>query len=268
MSEEISKFNEVDDTALPDQFIHFLDTASDFEGVKEGKQKTLELLDLKPGQRILEVGCGTGEDTRMFAEKVYPGGEVVALDKSKEMITAAQRRTKEKSLSIEFRVCDITSLDFDAIFFDRGHVERGLIHMPDPKKAVLEMIRVLRKGGLIVAFEGDLETCVIDSSEPEITRKILRFWCDTFQSPTIGRKLPGIYKKAGLIDVVVKPHTYLFDFNLTEQVLISGTLDRAIEARVVTSHEADRWLSDLIQARDSGTFFYSGTGFIVSGRKP
>lgn len=268
MSEEISKFNEVDDTALPDQFIHFLDTASEFEGVKEGKQITLDLLDLKPGQRILEVCCGTGEDARMFAEKVFPGGEVVALDKSREMISEARIRSQGKSPNLNFKVGDVTTLDFESNFFDRCHIERGLIHLQNPKKAILEMIRVLRKGGMMVAFEGDLETCVIDSSEPEITRKILRFWCDNFQSPSIGRQLPGLYKKAGLIDVVVKPHTYLFDFNLTQQVLISGTLDRAIATGVVTSREADRWLSDLIEARDSDTFFYSGTGFIVSGRKP
>ena len=60
----------------------------------------------------------------------------------------------------------------------------------------------------------------------------------------------------------------MFDYSLTEQVLISGTVKRAIEAAVLTPEEADRWLSDLTQARDSGTFFYSGTGFIVWGRKP
>ena len=162
----------------------------------------------------------------------------------------------------------MTELDFSSAGFDRCHIERGLIHISDPQKTIQRMIQLLKKDGLIVAFEGDLETSVIDSSEPDINRRILRFWCNSFQSPSIGRQLSGIFRRAGLIDVSVRPHSYLFDFSLTEQVLISGTVKRAIEAGIVTPEEADRWLSDLKQARDSGTFFYSGTGFIVWGRKP
>ena len=264
----MSKFNQVDDTALPEQFFRFLDRVSELNDVKEGKQKTLDLLDLRAGQRILEVGCGTGEDARKFAQYISPGGVVVAIDKSQEMIAEAKRRMEGEPLSIDFRVGEVTGLDFSSARFDRCHIERGLIHISDPKKTIQRMIQLLKKDGLIVAFEGDLETPVIDSSEPDINRRILRFWCNSFQSPSIGRQLPGIFKKAGLIDVGVRPHSYLFDFSLTEQVLISETLNRAIEAEAVTPEEADRWLSDLTMARDSGTFFYSGTGFIVRGPKP
>ena len=93
MSEGISKFNQVDEAALPEQFIRFLDRLSELNDVKEGKQKTLDLLDLRPGQRVLEVGCGTGEDARQFARHITPGGVVVAIDKSQEMIAEAKRRT-------------------------------------------------------------------------------------------------------------------------------------------------------------------------------
>lgn len=268
MSEEMSHFNQVDEATKPDDFIRFLDKASGLDWVKAGKQKTFSLLKLKRGQRILEVGCGTGEDARILAEKIHPGGEVVAIDKSQEMVVEARKRTQGKSPSIDFRVGDVTALDFESNSFDRCHIERVLIHIPDPQKAIQEMIRVLRSGGLLVAFEGDLDTNILDSSDPELTRKILRFWCGSFQSPYIGRRLPALYKKTGLIEINVQPHTFLFDFDLTEQVLISGTLERAIEAGVVTSNEADRWLLDLKQARDLGTFFFAGTGFIVSGRKP
>ncbi|MBT3256948.1 MAG: methyltransferase domain-containing protein [Deltaproteobacteria bacterium] len=267
MSEEMSKFNQVDKTATPDEFIRFLDMASGLDWVKAGKQKSFALLKLKPGQRILEVGCGTGEDARTLAEKVQPGGEVIAIDTSREMIAEARKRALRESLNIDFKVGNVTSLDFDSNSFDRCHIERTLIHNFDPRKALQEMIRVLRVGGLIVAFEGDLDSNILDSSEPKLTRKILRFWCDSFQSPHIGRQLPAMYKMAGLLEISVQPHTFIFDFSLTEQVLISGTIERAGEAGVVTSGEADRWLSDLKQARDSGTFFFAGTGFIVSGRK-
>ena len=193
MSERMSKFNQVDEAALPEQFIRFLDRLSELKDVKEGKQKTLDLLDLKPGLRILEVGCGTGEDARNFAQHISPGGVVVAIDKSYEMITEAKRRMQGEPLSIDFRVGEVTGLDFSSARFDRCHIERGLIHISDPIKTVQRMIELLKKDGLIVAFGGDLETSVIDSSEPDINRRILQFWCNSFSKPinwaTIARHL-------------------------------------------------------------------------------
>ncbi|GJL66716.1 MAG: hypothetical protein NPIRA05_16870 [Nitrospirales bacterium] len=268
MSEEMSRFNQVDEATNAGDFIRFLDMASGLNWVQAGKHKSLALLKLEPGQRILEVGFGTGDDALTFAEKVFPGGYVVAIDKSQEMVVEASKRTQGTTSSIDFRVGDVTALDFESNSFDRCHIERTLIHIPDPQNAIQEIIRVLRSGGLIVAFEGDLDTNILDSADTDLTRKILRFWCDSFQSPFIGRRLPALFKQAGLIEIIVQPHTFIFDFDLTEQVLIFGTLERAIEAGVVTSNEADRWLWDLKQARDSGTFFFAGTGFIVSGRKP
>ena len=255
MSEEMSQVGRVDQTTRPDQFIRLLDDASDLDCVKAAKHLSLALLKLEPGLRVLEVGCGTRDDTRALAEKVLPNGEVVAIDKSQAMIDEAKKRSKGQWTNIDFRVGDVTSLAFDSNSFDRCHTERTLIHLSDPQQAVQEMIRVLRSGGLLLAFEGDLDTNVLNSSETEVTRRILRFWCDSFQYPHVGRRLPALFKKGELLNIHVQPHTFIFDFNVTEQVLIAGTLERAIEAGVVTLDEAGRWLSDLKRARDSGTFF-------------
>ena len=146
MSEEMGHFNQVDEASKPDDFIRFLDKASGLNWVQGGKHKSLALLKLEPGQRILEAGCGTGDDALTFAEKVFPGGHVVAIDKSQEMVVEARKRTQGKSPSIDFRVGDVTALDFESNSFDRCHIERTLIHIPDPQKAIREMIRVLRSG--------------------------------------------------------------------------------------------------------------------------
>lgn len=268
MSEEMSKFGQVDEATRPDQFIRFLDHASGLDCVQAGKHKSIALLKLEAGQRVLEVGCGTGDDARALAEQVLPSGEVVAIDKSQAMIHEARKRSQGQPTNIDFRVGDVMSLDCVSNSFDRCHAERTLIHLSDPQQAVHELVRVLRSGGRLVVFEGDLDTNVLESSEPDLTRRLLRFWCDSFQSPHVGRQLPALFKRAGLLDIDVQPHTFIFDFEVTEQVFISGTLERAIQAGVVTSDEADRWVSDLQQRRDSGIFFFAGTGFLVSGRKP
>lgn len=263
----MTEFDRVDDAGNTEKFVQFLDTAFGFEGIKALKRRTFELLAVRPGQRILEVGCGTGEDARSLGAMVAPGGEVVALDKSKEMIAEAEKRSAGASLPLEFVLGDTMSLDFDAESFDACRIERTLMHVPDPVGGVREMVRVLRTGGRLVASEPELENFVVDSPHRELTRRILRFWCDSFQSPWIARHLPALFQECGLLEVYVEPSAIVWDFDFANQVLISGTLERAVEAGVVTSAEADRWLSDLESARDNGKFFCANMGFIVAGRK-
>ena len=264
---DMTRFDRVDDTGSAEKFVRFLDTAFGFEAVKEIKRRTFDLLSPKPGQRILEVGCGTGEDARNLAARVTPEGRVIALDKSTEMIAEAKKRSEGKGVPLEFVVGDTTDLDFESESFDACRIERTLVHVPDPARAIRELVRVLRGGGRLVAFEPDLEAFVVDSAHRELTRRILRFWCDGFQSVWIARHLSTLFQESGLLDVYVEPHAVVFDFSFANQLLISGTLERATEAGVLTASEAGLWLADLERARDSGCFFCADMGFIVAGNK-
>lgn len=264
---DIADFDRVDDSGSTEKFVRFLDTAFGFEGVRAMKRRTFELLAVNPGQRILEAGCGTGEDARTLGAMVTPGGKVVALDKSKEMIAEAEKRSAGADPPVEFVLGDVMDLDFDVESFDSCRIERTLMHLSDPVGAVREMVRVLRTGGQLVAFEPDLETFVVDSPHRELTRRILRFWCDSFRSAWVARHLPALFQACGLLQVYVEPRAIVWDFDFANQVLISGTLERAVEVGVVTSTEADLWLSHLENARDSGTFFCANMGFIVAGQK-
>src|SRR5579875_3033487 len=85
-------FTNVDQTNDPDYFIRFLDEASADESFQAYKQHSFALLELQPGQHILEVGGGTGEDAQALAQRVAPGGRVVGVDGSQNMIDTARRR--------------------------------------------------------------------------------------------------------------------------------------------------------------------------------
>src|SRR5579871_6423644 len=99
-------FTDVDRTNDPDYFIRFLDEASADESFQAYKQHSFALLELRPGQHVLDVGCGTGEDARAMAQLVAPGGRVVAVDGSQAMIAAARQRTEGCSVPVALHVAD------------------------------------------------------------------------------------------------------------------------------------------------------------------
>ena len=76
------------------------------------------MLALAPGQHVLDVGCGTGDDARDMAAIVGPGGKVVGLDNSQAMVDEAKRRAAGLSLPLEFHVGDAMHMTCAAGSFD------------------------------------------------------------------------------------------------------------------------------------------------------
>ena len=264
--EDLMNFNRIDETENPGEFIAFLDTVSRNEDIMAMKRRTYELLTAKAGQRILEVGCGTGDDARQIAQMISPGGSLVAIDKSEALIGEAQRRSERQSDSIDFVVGDANELNLESATFDACRIERTLIHIPEPSAAVSEMVRVLHSGGKLVAYEPDLETYVIDSSYRELSRRLLKFWYGQLQCGWVARHLPAMFKEIGMADINVEPRPMIYDFDLVVPSLY-GTMQRAAEAGIATADEVAAWFTDLEQAHDNGSFFCANMGYIVSGRK-
>ena len=172
----------------------------------ECKRESYDLLGATPGSRILEVGCGLGDDAVSLARLVAPGGSVVAIDGSQAMIAAARERHGDV-VGLSFDVADAAQLPFDDASFDACRVDRVLQHIADPASAVREMVRVLRPGGVLVAYDNDWETLTVDSADRKLTRTVLNAWCDRFPSGWIGRRLVPLFLQAGLRDVVTHPKT-------------------------------------------------------------
>jgi ubiquinone/menaquinone biosynthesis C-methylase UbiE len=111
---------------------------------------TLALLDLAPTDRVLEIGCGAGRAIELAAAQV-PGGQVTGIDLSRAMVRAASRRNaraiKEGRMSI--RQGDVANLPFADGQFDKILSIHTLYFWPDPARAVAEMRRVLKLGGVL-----------------------------------------------------------------------------------------------------------------------
>jgi ubiquinone/menaquinone biosynthesis C-methylase UbiE len=201
-----SGFQSVDRASDFEMFSSCLTLIDSLPFFSECKRDSYDLLNATPGRRILEVGCGLGDDAAALAKRVAPGGSVVAIDGSQAMIDAARERHRDVA-GLSFDVADAAHLPFDDASFDACRIDRVLQHIDDPALAIAEMVRVLRRGGVVVAFDNDWETLTVDSADRALTRTILNAWCDRFPSGWIGRRLVPLFLQAGLRDVVTYPKT-------------------------------------------------------------
>lgn len=100
---------------------------------------------LTPGQRVLDVACGTGVLARTAADRVGPTGHVTGLDLNDGMLSVARRLAPD----ITWRQGDATDLPFPAESFDAVLCQSALMFFPDATKAIAEMARVCRNGGSV-----------------------------------------------------------------------------------------------------------------------
>ncbi len=110
---------------------------------------------IRPGQKVLDVACGTGVLAREAASRAAPGGEVCGLDRNEGMLAVARREAP----GIAWRQGLAEALPYDARRFDAVISQFGLMFFDDRRRALQEMLRVLRPGGrLAVAVWDRLET--------------------------------------------------------------------------------------------------------------
>ena len=113
----------------------------------EGRNVAVEMLDLKPGERLLEVGIGTG-----LSLPLYPrSAGIVGIDISSKMLEkATDKITKHRLRNVKLQVMDAQSMDFPDNSFDCVTACYVVSAVPDPDKVVSEICRVCRPGGRIV----------------------------------------------------------------------------------------------------------------------
>ena len=111
-------------------------------------EMAMDRLGLRPGERVLDLGCGTGRTTLRLAERVAPGGEAVGVDITEEMVARARGHAALASgLHVEFVVADVQAHDFGPDRFDAAYSRFGVMFYSDPVAAFRRVRAALRPDG-------------------------------------------------------------------------------------------------------------------------
>ncbi len=265
----------MDPAALDEQsafFVRFLDLLHGLDGVRASHRRTVELLGLRAGFRLLDVGCGTGNYARDVAPLVGGTGRVVGVDLSETMIGVARHRAEGLGLPIEFRVGDALALPFPDAAFDGCRVERVLQYLDDPGCALAEMARVAKPGGRVVASEVDWDTIVCDlpGLDRGVWRRGILSVSDGAGNGWMGRELRRHFLEVGLDDVTSEGAAVIVtDADvLLGDLLLRSSLEKARDAGAIDAEEAARLVAGIEAAGRAGQCFFASTLFTTSGRKP
>lgn len=237
----------------------------------DNKKRTYELMRVKLGQAVLDVGCGPGSDTIPMAHIVGAEGRVEGIDYDQEMLDSANQKAEQEGVSdwVTHQLAEATQLPFDDNTFDSCRSERVFQHLLDPEAVLAEMIRVTKPGGWIVIFDADWSSVSVDTQEIDIGWKIRRFTADHNHNGYSGRRLYGQFKLQKLQEVSTEVINWQStNYDIADQLIgVVRGAQNACEAGIITEDERDRWVADLQRARDEDRFFVYICGISVVGRK-
>ena len=232
----------------------------------------LGLLNISSGERVLDVGCGSGAVTRDIARRVGGSGLAVGLDPSPALLAVARELTHEAGLGdrVQFREGDALRLPFSDGAFDAAVCVTVLSHVPKAEAAIPELVRVLRAGGRLGVFDLDTDMTAFTHPDRSLTRRIVAAASDaTAVNGWLVRQLPLLFQRAGLIDVRARG---FFPLETDLQSFYAAMAERcaevAVKAGVVTEPEGRAWLHAFHDQGAQGPIVAGRLHIFVWGRKP
>lgn len=237
-----------------------LDAVDDSPGAAALRARSYELLQAAGGALVADVGCGAG---RAVAELADQGVRAVGIDISGQMVALARERWPHG----EFRVGDAYALPFGDGEAAGFRADKVLHTLADPGRALSEARRVLSPGGRIVVCGQDWDTFVIDSSDAELTRTIVRERVGLVASPRAARQYRNLLLDAGFRDVTVEVHTGVFTDGSFLPVL-TRLAETCCEHGAVTRAQADAWIADQRERARANRLFAAVPIFMAAATNP
>ena len=231
---------------------------------------------LRPGQRVLDVACGTGLVTFAAATAVGASGGVVGVDLSAAMVDLARAGAREAGLGhVSVDRMDAEDLRLPAASFDVTLCALGLMYVPDARKAVAEMMRVTRPGGRVAAAVwGQRRRCGWAEIFPIVDARVKSEVCPLFFALGGGSALSAVFTEVGLADVVTERLETTLVWESAEDAcgaaFVGGPVALAYSRFDEPTRRAvqDEYLASIEAFRDGSRYRVPGEFVAVAGRTP
>lgn len=283
-----------DEIALSAAQVELLDDArrAQQRGLPESDRRAFGLVDVQQGMRILDLGCGSGTHLGLLWDHVAPTGHVTGVDVDEDCVVVAGALWHKEVAGqrISVRRADVMDLPFADHTFDIVWASAMLHHLPEPQAALREAQRVMRPGGRVAIFDGDLgcsfpslpwspalEDCVRQASWRAASDNY-GGTLSSFYDPFVGRRLVGYLEETGFIATTLHAVPEMVQAPLTDEqrhhlaTWFQGWLDGRLRPYLAPSDHAA--LSVLFDVGHPGNllahpgFFMNRTWLLAIGQRP
>jgi ubiquinone/menaquinone biosynthesis C-methylase UbiE len=245
------------------------------EQLAPAQELLLRMAELRPGQRVLDVACGTGLVSLPAAAAVGSEGSVVGTDISDGMVDKARSAAESEGLAnASFERMEAENLAFPDASFDVVLCSLGLMYVPDPLAGLREAHRVLKAGGVAVnSVWGARGNCGWAEIFPIVDRRVESEVCPLFFQLGTGASLAAVYENAGFGDVVTERISILLHYDRFEDACgaafaggpVAMAYSRFDEATREEAHAEYR--ESIERFRNGGRYRIPGEFVVVRGRK-
>lgn len=232
---------------------------------------------IKPGMKVLDIGCGFGEVTFLIAELIGKSGEVIGIDSNELAITKAKGRIKESGFSnINFKQEDLTKVSSELGRFDAVVARRVLMYLPNVRNILRNLSNLLAPYGLFVFQESDSTLVPGGIVSLPLHDRVINWMWRTVESEDgdihIGFKLPQIMTDAGIVidHIRAEPVIQGQGSHYPLHFIIRAMLPRIIEHNIANEEEIDIDTLEerLSMERSNEAVYVSDMAFGIWGHKP